>query len=58
MKPRLIDKQIWAVGAVDFDRRMFDASSPPRRHELQFLSSARVEKTALVDTVDPASRRC
>lgn len=55
MKPRLIDKQIWAVGAVDFDRRMFDALIPlPDGTSYNSYLLRGSEKTALVDTVDPA----
>jgi flavorubredoxin len=57
MKPRLIDKQIWAVGAVDFDRRVFDALIPlPDGTSYNSYLLRGSDKTALVDTVEPAFR--
>ncbi len=55
MKPRLIDPQIWAVGAVDFDRRLFDALIPlPDGTSYNSYLVRGSEKTALIDTVEPA----
>jgi flavorubredoxin len=55
MKPRLIDSQIFSVGAVDFDRRLFDALIPlPDGTSYNSYLVRGSEKTALIDGVDPA----
>jgi flavorubredoxin len=55
MKLRPIDDQIGAVGAVDFDRRMFDALIPlPDGTSYNAYLLKGSQKTALVDSVDPA----
>ena len=55
MKPRKIAEGVSWVGAVDWDRRLFDAliPLPDGTSYNSYLIEGR-EKTALVDTVDPA----
>ena len=55
MKPREIRPGIYAVGAVDWDRRLFDALIPlpdGTSYNSYFIKGS--EKTVLIDTVDPA----
>jgi len=55
MKPRKIKDGIYWVGAVDWDRRMFDDLIPlPDGTSYNAYLVQGSEKTALVDTVDPA----
>jgi len=54
MKPREIKPGIYWVGAVDWDRRLFDALIPlpdGTSYNSYFIQGS--EKTALLDTVDP-----
>ena len=57
MRPRKIREHISAVGAVDWDRRLFDAliPLPDGTSYNSYLIRGR-EKTALIDTVDPTKR--
>jgi flavorubredoxin len=58
MKPREIRPGIYAVGAVDWDRRLFDALIPlpdGTSYNSYFIKGS--EKTALIDTVDPAMQQ-
>lgn len=55
MNPRLITDNVFAVGAVDWDRRLFDALIPlPDGTSYNAYVVKGTEKTALLDTVDPA----
>ena len=55
MEPRPITQNIFAVGAVDWDRRLFDALIPlPDGTSYNAYLVRGSEKTALIDTVDPA----
>ncbi len=55
MKPRKIKDGIYWVGAVDWDRRLFDDLIPlPDGTSYNAYLIQGSEKTALVDTVDPA----
>ena len=54
MKPREIRPKIYSVGAVDWDRRLFDALIPlPDGTSYNSYLIKGSEKTALIDTVDP-----
>jgi len=54
MKPREIMPQVFAVGAVDWDRRLFDSLIPlPDGTSYNAYLIRGSEKTALIDTVDP-----
>ncbi len=54
MKPREIRPGVHAVGAIDWDRRLFDALIPlPDGTSYNSYLIRGSEKTALVDTVDP-----
>ncbi len=54
MKPREIKPRIYWVGAVDWDRRLFDALIPlPDGTSYNSYLIKGSEKTALIDTVDP-----
>ena len=54
MKPREIKKDIYYVGAVDWDRRLFDSLIPlPDGTSYNSYLIKGSEKTALIDTVDP-----
>ena len=54
MKPRKIKEQIYWMGAVDWDRRLFDALIPlPDGTSYNAYLVAGNEKTALLDAVDP-----
>ena len=55
MKPREIKPGIYWVGAIDWDRRLFDALIPlPDGTSYNSYLIMGSDKTALVDTVDPA----
>ena len=54
MKPREIRPGIHAVGAIDWDRRLFDALIPlPDGTSYNSYLVKGSEKTVLIDTVDP-----
>jgi flavorubredoxin len=54
MKPRRITDSISAIGAVDWDRRLFDALIPlPDGTSYNSYLVRGNEKTALIDTVEP-----
>jgi flavorubredoxin len=54
MKPREIKNNIYCVGAVDWDRRLFDSLIPlPDGTSYNSYLIIGSEKTALIDTVDP-----
>ncbi|MBN1176170.1 MAG: FprA family A-type flavoprotein [Dehalococcoidales bacterium] len=54
MKPREIEKDIYAVGAIDWDRRLFDSLIPlPDGTSYNAFLVKGSQKTALIDTVDP-----
>jgi flavorubredoxin len=55
MKPREISPGVLAVGAQDFDRRLFDAliPLPDGTSYNSYLVRGR-DKTALIDAVEPA----
>lgn len=54
MAAREIKKNIWAVGAIDWDRRLFDELIPlPDGTTYNSYLIKGSEKTALLDTVDP-----
>ncbi len=56
MKPRKIKDGIYWVGAVDWDRRLFDALIPlPDGTSYNAYLIQGSEKTALIDTVDPTT---
>lgn len=55
MKPREIRPGIYAVGAIDWDRRLFDSLIPlPDGTSYNSYLIKGSDKTALIDTVDPA----
>jgi flavorubredoxin len=55
MKPHQIVDSIWSVGAVDWDRRLFDSLIPlPDGTSYNAYLIRGGEKTALLDTVDPS----
>jgi flavorubredoxin len=54
MKPRQLKTDIYIVGAVDWDRRLFDSLIPlPDGTSYNAYLIKGTEKTALIDTVDP-----
>ncbi len=54
MKPREIKRGIYWVGAIDWDRRLFDSLIPlPDGTSYNSYLIKGSEKTALIDTVDP-----
>lgn len=54
LKPRELKKDIYCVGAVDWDRRLFDSLIPlPDGTSYNAFLIKGSEKTALIDTVDP-----
>jgi len=54
MKPRQIKPDIYSVGAIDWDRRLFDELIPlPDGTSYNSYLVQGSEKTALIDTVDP-----
>lgn len=57
MRPRMIKDHIYAVGAVDWDRRLFDGLIPlPDGTSYNSYLVRGSEKTALLDTVDLSKR--
>jgi flavorubredoxin len=57
MKPRKISDRIDAVGAVDWDRRLFDGLIPlPDGTSYNSYLVRGSEKTVLIDSVDPSMR--
>ena len=53
MKPREIKPGIYSVGAIDWDRRLFDSLIPlPDGTSYNSYLIKGSEKTALIDTVD------
>ena len=58
MKPRKIKEGVYWLGAIDWDRRLFDSLIPlPDGTSYNAYLIAGSEKTALLDTVDPANGR-
>lgn len=54
MEPREIGPKLYSVGAIDWDRRLFDALIPlPDGTSYNSYLIIGTEKTALIDTVDP-----
>jgi flavorubredoxin len=54
MKPRELKKDIYSVGAIDWDRRLFDSLIPlPDGTSYNAYLIKGSQKTALIDTVDP-----
>ena len=54
MKPREIKKNIYAVGAIDWDRRLFDSLIPlPDGTSYNAYLVKGSQETALIDTVNP-----
>ncbi len=59
MISRKIKENIYAVGAIDWDRRLFDELIPlPEGTSYNSYIVKGSEKTALIDTVDPAKESC
>lgn len=57
MTPRPITPKVSSVGAVDWDRRLFDSLIPlPDGTSYNAYLVRGRDKTALLDTVDPAKR--
>jgi len=57
MKPREITKDIYCVGAIDWDRRLFDSLVPlPDGTSYNAYLIKGSQKTAIIDTVDPPMR--
>ncbi len=57
MKPRAIVDRVLALGAIDWDRRLFDSLIPlPDGTSYNAYLVHGSEKTALLDTVDPTKR--
>ncbi len=55
MKARTIRDNVYLIGHVDWDRRLFDALIPlPDGTSYNAYFVAGSEKNALIDTVDPA----
>jgi len=55
MKPRKIRSGVYWVGAIDWDRRLFDELIPlPDGTSYNSYLIKGSEKTALIDTVDPS----
>lgn len=55
MKPRMIRDGVYALGAIDWDRRLFDSLIPlPDGTSYNAYLIRGSEKTALLDTVDPS----
>ncbi|MCD6230268.1 MAG: FprA family A-type flavoprotein [Dehalococcoidia bacterium] len=55
MKPREIKPEIYSVGAIDWDRRLFDSLIPlPDGTSYNSYLIKGSEKTILIDTVDPS----
>ena len=57
MKPREIKRGVYWVGAIDWDRRLFDALIPlPDGTSYNAYLIQGSQKTALIDTVDPTMK--
>lgn len=57
MKPRELKKRIYCVGAIDWDRRLFDSLIPlPDGTSYNSYLIMGSQKTALIDTVDPTMK--
>jgi flavorubredoxin len=57
MKPRAVNDRVAWVGAVDWDRRLFDSLIPlPDGTSYNSYLVKGAEKTALLDSVDPSKR--
>ncbi len=57
MKPREIKRGVYWVGAIDWDRRLFDALIPlPDGTSYNAYLIQGSQKTALIDTVDPTTQ--
>lgn len=57
MRARKIEEKIWWVGAVDWDRTLFDSLIPlPDGTSYNSYLVQGTAKTALIDTVDPAMK--
>ncbi len=57
MKPRAIADRVLALGAVDWDRRLFDSLIPlPDGTSYNAYVVQGSEKTVLLDAVDPSKR--
>jgi flavorubredoxin len=55
MKPRKMDENVYWMGAIDWDRRLFDSLIPlPDGTSYNAYLVRGSEKTVLLDTVDPA----
>jgi len=58
MQARTIDDGVWWVGAVDWDRRLFDSLIPlPDGTSYNAYFVQGTKKSALIDAVDPAMKR-
>jgi flavorubredoxin len=58
MKPRELKKDIYCVGAIDWNRRLFDSLIPlPDGTSYNSYLVKGSQKTALIDTVDPPMRQ-
>ncbi len=56
---RELRSEVYSVGAIDWDRRLFDELIPlPDGTSYNAYLVRGSEKTALIDTVDPATRSC
>jgi flavorubredoxin len=57
MRPRVVTDGVLALGAIDWDRRLFDSLIPlPDGTSYNAYLVQGSEKTALLDTVDPSKR--
>ncbi|OGO30830.1 MAG: MBL fold hydrolase [Chloroflexi bacterium RBG_16_56_11] len=57
MRPREIRKDVYGIGAVDWDRRLFDALIPlPDGTSYNSYLVKGNQKTVLIDTIDPSMR--
>ena len=55
MKPRTIRENVYLIGAVDWDRRLFDALIPlPDGTSYNAYFVVGSEKNVMIDTCDPA----
>ncbi len=58
MRPRKLKEDVYCVGAVDWNRRLFDSLIPlPDGTSYNSYLVKGSEKTALIDTVDPTMRQ-
>jgi flavorubredoxin len=56
---RKLRSDVYSVGAIDWDRRLFDELIPlPDGTSYNAYLVRGSEKTALIDTVDPTMRSC